>query len=304
MQNAAVFLAKFQSQIIQPFSICPFEWPNQFEYPQTVQLNKRLILHKTNLLIHGIYLFLVTVKFLLMKASLETSDTMLGLLFYIIILNTFIIRMIYVLNDANLWPNLISLHLLYERSNLGQPKPTGKEKFLLNLVQAMGPVSAVLMPTLVGCISYVNPCMPPFSGFLFAKWYGNCYANKSWTGSLLRGTLSIFNIHSYYSMLGSTSFMTFQGVFVNMLCLVHYLKHVKIHFSIGKNSRDFQKGLQIYRQIQLLGQLFNEQYQGLMIPTIMFGIYILTNCTLLVCFCEVTQIDCYARICFLPILAS
>ena len=97
--------------------------------------------------------------------------------------------------------------------------------------------------------------------------------------SILKYATAILDIYCWFCFLGLPILINLSGKLVMLLSLEKYLEKTKENLK----NRSSQNRFKFYRQTQLLATIFNKEYQNLLIPTLMQGIYFISVFSLYTC---------------------
>ena len=175
--------------------------------------------------------------------------------------------------------------ILFEKRHKLPEASLGKDLLLAKIMQINSILGGLIIPHLCAAQMYANPCMPPFVGFLLLKWGDTCYASGTF-GSILLTLGIILNTYLWYGIISTASWVIFNTGYVSVKCLDHYLRQAREMLRKPENvcpKRDIQNAFQFYRQIQIIGVIFNEENQSLSQPTLMMGVVMTTTSCLYTC---------------------
>ena len=284
MPQSKISFTKLHIRLLHNLAVCPYEWPKHQPFPISVTSRWKLFYYKVNLALNGIYPTVMFANYLLNQSKIETSQKMIALIFFDGYLTAFFWRLNFLLKEQSLI-QLTTSFLLFEKNHIekDQSRKMANKWRASDLVQHLGTgiIGPLSFPFLIGLLLVAKPCLVPHLGFiLLTDHNGICRPNLLWC--IPRLTFLLFDVYMYSMIFGSSSLYIFNTFFLLVRCLVQYLQVAKnilknhtrtLPDKICDNGNNDSDAFRLYRQISFLSEMFNDTFQGLVVPVLMIGIW-------------------------------
>ena len=284
MQNYATKIAKLHISLMEKICISPFSWPSYETFPRQLKSKKVCKIYSIHLFLHGIYALAIIIKYGLSLDSLPIGEAVFALLFLAVFCTGFLFRLNFVLIDGE-GTNFLTFSVIFEKKHKSANAVSRKDQAMVKILQINGILTMFLVPPLCGALMYVKPCLPPFVGFLLLKWGDKCYSGTT-LGSIGLALAILLNTYLLYCIIAVAVWTIFNCGFVSNKCLESYLKEARKILQRKEKHRsngDLDLGFHIYRQVQILGVIFNKENQALAQPTLMVAVVMATASSLYTC---------------------
>ena len=167
---------KLHLKILETFSIANYVWPSSRPYPIYLETSKKISRYKINLTFHAFYGFLLSFNYICTVGRLDIVRKLLAtelvatcIVPLAIRLNTEFIEKSGPIRLMRAFDSFESVQI--HKSLAGSNRTIQ----VLKLLQLLGMVTGFLMPVCTGALLIIEPCMPPYLGYVLLKWNGTCH---------------------------------------------------------------------------------------------------------------------------------